>query len=84
MGILGGLHIGTRFPLRFRLLADPTRERTVGEDGEVAFAIGGVEMYCAGRRLTGKRERSIAMWFMLYGSWEEEAKAGSSTVSWSP
>ena len=75
MGILGDLHIGTRFPLRFRLIADPARERTLGDDGEVAFTIGGVELYCGDRRLTGGRERSIAMWFMLYGGWEEEARA---------
>lgn len=75
MGILGDLHIGTRFPLRFRLIADPTRERTLDGNGEVAFTIGGVELYCGDRRLIGKREQSIAMWFMLYGGWDEEATA---------
>jgi hypothetical protein len=75
MGLLGDLHVGTRFPLRFRLAADPERHRRIGEDGEVAFTIGGVELYCGGRRLIGKREWTIAMWFMLYGSWEEEATA---------
>lgn len=75
MGILGDMHVGTRFPLRFRVVADPTRERTLGADGEVAFTIGGVEFYCGDRRLTGKREWNIAMWFLLYGRWEEEATA---------
>jgi hypothetical protein len=75
MGTLGDVHIGTRFQLRFRLIADPSRQRTVRENGEVVFTIGGVEMYCAHRRLTGRRERSIAMWLMLYGSWEEKAMA---------
>ena len=75
MGMLGDLDVGTRFPLRFRLAADLTHERRLGEDGEVAFTIGGAELYCGDRPLTGKRERSIAMWFMLYGRWEEEATA---------
>jgi hypothetical protein len=75
MGILGDLHIGTRFPLRFRVVADPARERAVGDDGKVAFTIGDVELYCADRRLTGKRERNIAMWLLLYGEWQEEATA---------
>jgi hypothetical protein len=75
MGILGDLHVGTRFPLRFRLVADPTRRRTLGDDGEVAFTIGGVELYCGDRRLTGKREQTIAMWLMVYGGWEEGATA---------
>ena len=74
MGILGDLHIGTRFPLQLRVIADPAHKRTVGDDGEVAFRIRRVEMYCADQRLTG-RDWNIAMWFMLYGRWEEEATA---------
>jgi len=75
MGTLGDLHIGTRFPLRLRLIADPARERTLGDDGEVAFTIGGVELYCGDHRLTGGPEWNIAMWFMLYGKWEEDTAA---------
>ncbi len=74
LGILGDLHVGTRFPLRIRIVADPAHERAVGDDGEVAFRIARVEMYCADQRLTG-RDWNIAMWFMLYGDWEEDATA---------
>jgi hypothetical protein len=74
MGILGDLHVGTRFPLRIRVVADSAHKRTVGDDGEVAFTIGGVEMYCGDQRLTGP-EWNLAIWFMLYGDWEEEATA---------
>jgi hypothetical protein len=73
MVMLGDLHVATRFPLRFRLVADPMRPRRLRDDGEMAFTIGGVELHCGDRRLTGKREQSLAMWFMLYGDWEEEA-----------
>lgn len=73
MGILGDLHVGTRFPLRFRIVADPAHDRTVGDDGEVAFRIGGVEMYCGDQRLTG-REWNLAMQFMLYGDWAEDVR----------
>lgn len=74
MGILGDLHVATRFPLRIRIVADPAHKRTVADDGEVAFRIARVEMYCADQRLTG-RDWNIAMWFMLYGNWEEDATA---------
>ena len=75
MGILGDLHIATRFPLRLRLIADQTRRRTLGDDGEVEFTIGSAELSCGKRRLTSEREKSLAMWLMLYGGWEEEAAA---------
>ena len=74
MGILGDLHVGTRFPLRLRIVADPAHKRTLGADGEVAFTIAGVEMYSADQRLSG-REWDLAIWFMLYGDWKEEATA---------
>ena len=47
MGLLGDVHVATRFPLRFRLVADPSRERRLSDDGEVAFSIGGVEISAA-------------------------------------
>ncbi len=75
MGILGDMLVGTEFPLRFRIIADPGAERRLGKNGQVAFTIGGIEMYCRDRLLTKKREQSIAMWFMLYGPWEEKATA---------
>ncbi len=75
MAVLGDIHLATKFPLRFRLVADKRSPRRMGQDGKVAFTIGGVEMHYADRRLTEKREWSIAMWFMLYGSWEEDATA---------
>lgn len=32
-------------------------------------------MYSGDKRLTRKREQSIAMWLMLFGQWQEEATA---------
>lgn len=75
MGVLGDQHIATDLPLQFRLVANPKRERKVGEDGQVRFTIGAVEMYSGDHRLDRKRDQSIAMWLMLFGSWEEEATA---------
>ncbi len=65
MGMLGDLHVGTRFPLRLRLIADPTRKRTMGENGEVAFTIADVKLYCGKHRLAAEREKSLAMWLMV-------------------
>jgi hypothetical protein len=83
IGILGDLHVGTRFPLRFRLVADPTRERTLRDDGKVAFTIGGVELYSGDRRLTGTRERSLAMWLCSSATGKRRRRPSSAVASWS-
>lgn len=72
MAALGDVHLGTAFPLRLRLGVDQREPRRMNPDGTVAFTIGSVELYCADRSLTSKREISIAMFFMLYCSWEED------------
>lgn len=75
MSELGDLWVGTVSPLRLRFVADTASPRRVSGDGTVTFTIADVQVFCGDRQLTRKREQSIAMWFMLYGSWEEKATA---------
>ncbi len=69
MATLGDVTIGTTPPLVFRLLTDPEKPRRIGENGEVTFTIGQVELSCAGQLITEKEEQNLAFYFMLYGDW---------------
>ena len=72
MSILGDYMVGTVPPLRFRVLTDPTRPRHIDEDGQVVFAIGGIELYCGDTRITKPLEQRIALFLMMYGDWPSE------------
>ena len=48
--------------------------RRIGEDGNVVFTIGNVEIECAGKPVVDRSERRIATYLMFYGKWEYEAK----------
>src|SRR5712691_917989 len=69
MADLGDMQVGTRPPLIFRILTDPTKPRSVDAKGEVHFTIGGVELYCSGVRIESREERNLAYYFMLYSNW---------------
>ena len=71
VGALGDRTIGTRPPLRFRLLADPEKTSAVATDGTVNFTIGGVEMFCGEDEILDPTEQEIAWIFMQHGEWEE-------------
>jgi hypothetical protein len=69
MSILGDVHIGTKFPLCLRLLADKNKPRSVSTKCEAPFTIGAVELYCAGNTISDPIEQRIALFLMLYGDW---------------
>jgi hypothetical protein len=69
MADLGDMQIGTKPPLIIRILTDPAKPRDVDENGRVDFTIGGVDIYCGGKRIESKEERNLAFYFMLYGHW---------------
>ena len=72
MAVLGDHMIGTTPPLAVRFLADPTKPRKATPRQErVAFTIGGVEFFCAGRRVEDKLEKAIVNHFMLFGKWPQ-------------
>jgi hypothetical protein len=75
MSLLGDVHVGTTPPLRLRVVADTRFDRKLDADGNVQFTIGAVELYCAERKLTRNRESTVALALMLYGDWEEHARA---------
>lgn len=71
LGELGDRTIGTRPPLRFRLLPDPEKTSAVAPDGTVKITIGGVQMFCGDDEIIDPIEREIAWIFMQHGQWEE-------------
>ena len=72
MSVLGDYMVGTVPPLRSRVITDPTRPRHVDEDGQVVFAIGGIELHCGDTRITKPLEHRIALFLMMYGDWPGE------------
>lgn len=72
MARLGDVHLATIPPLKFRILSDPTSDRTIDPSGQVQFRIGGIELYCGTTRIDEPLEQSIALFIMLYGSWPSE------------
>ncbi len=70
LGELGDRTIGTRPPLRFRLLADPDKPSALTPDGTANFTIGGVQMFCGEEEILDPTEREIAWIFMQHGQWE--------------
>lgn len=68
--LLGDLTIGTKPPLRFRLLVDPAKPRSVGPDGVVSFTIERAALYSADTEIVDPTEQSIAWILMNLGEWE--------------
>lgn len=72
LSVLGDALVGARFPLRMRIVPDRGEPREVGADGETAFTVGDLELYCAGRLLTDAVDRDLAWRLMLFGEWVDE------------
>ena len=66
---LGDRMIGTRSPLRLRLTMDEARTSHVDSQGEVTFAIGGIQIFCADQEIVEPAEQEIVWIFMQYGRW---------------
>jgi len=75
MATLGDVLVGTRFPLRCRFVADPSKPRELDDEGRVEFTIGEIEFYCGQTLLSESIEQRIALFLMLHGDWEEKATA---------
>ena len=73
MGRLGEVMIGTLPRLRMRLVADRSKKRAATKRGddtdEVIFTVAAVEFYCGDNRIDDAKEKSLAYYFMMYGSW---------------
>ncbi len=71
LGRLGDMTIGTRAPLRLRLVMDPDQASPIGPDGEVQVVIGGSALYCEDREIVDATDREIAWVLMQHGEWRE-------------
>ena len=67
---LGDRTIGTRPPLKLRLIIDQAKPRTIGPDGIVSFTIERAALYSAGTEITDPTEQNIAWIFMNLGDWD--------------
>lgn len=72
MASLGDYSIGTRFPLSFIMLADPSKPRGLGSDGVGEFTVSGIDYYCADTRVVDRVEQRIAAHLMFWGDWQHE------------
>lgn len=70
MGRLGDVLVGTRWPLRLRVLADSSRPSTIGPDGRGTFTTGARELFCEDRKINSMREQQIALFLAFYGDWQ--------------
>ena len=72
LSALGDRTIGTRPPLRLRVLMDRQRTSAIDEQGKVTATIGGTVLYCEDEEITDLNEREIAWAFIQYGDWSED------------
>lgn len=71
MATLGDHMIATTPPLAIRVSADPSKSRKALTEGQFELTIGKVELFCGGRRVDDKLEKSIVNHFMLFGRWPQ-------------
>ena len=69
---LGDRTIGTRAPLRLRVVMDPQLTSAVDADGNVLATIDRVELFCGDERVTEPVEQEAAWVFIQYGDWQED------------
>lgn len=72
LGRLGDRTIGTKAPLRLRLITDPERTSPIADDGTVSITIGATQMLCDQAVLADPLEKEIAGIFMEHGEWQCE------------
>lgn len=66
---LGDRMIGTRPPLRLRLLVDSSKPRTLDAQGEAVVTLAGAKLFCAENEIVDPVEQSIAWIFIQFGNW---------------
>ena len=72
LAVLGDRMVGTKPPLKLRLLADSAETITVDaveHDGSFGFTIADAQLLCGEDEIVDSTEREIAWAFMLYGDW---------------
>jgi hypothetical protein len=76
MAILGDCLIGIPKPLALRFYTDPQKPRKLEANTHVRFTIGRCVFVCAGKEITDDFEKRLAMFFLLYGTWEDVEQPG--------
>lgn len=69
---LGDFMVGTTPPLALRVYSDESKPRAIGKDGRGVFTIKNVAVLAGEKEITDNDEKSLVIYFMLYGRWAEE------------
>ncbi|WP_044826991.1 hypothetical protein [Thalassospira sp. HJ] len=69
---LGDRQIGTRSPLRLRVLVDQSKPSNINEHDQASFTIGGVKLFSEDREILDANEQEVALTLMFYGDWLEK------------
>lgn len=72
LGALGDKLIGTRTPLKLRLVADPDRTSPIGPDGRATVVFGASELWSEDRLIRDDVEKDIAWTLIQHGEWVEQ------------
>jgi hypothetical protein len=67
--------IGTKAPLKLRLVANKEKTSEIGEDGQCMFTISDTQLYCSNNLILDKIEKDIAFQLIMSGKWQEEYSA---------
>jgi hypothetical protein len=67
---LGDRMLGTRPPLKLRLIVDRSKPHSLAPDGEARFWIGDVAVLCGDKIIHDPIEQRIAWTLMQFGDWE--------------
>ncbi len=74
MGLLGDMSIGLVPPLIFQVMTDPSKPRTIGDDGQVEFTIKKINVVAGGIILEDEDDQNLALSLMLFGDWPEDSR----------
>ena len=71
MNLLGDHMVGTIPPLALRFYADKSKPRSVNENGQVPFTIGGVSFLANGQEINDEFEKQLVWFFMMHSRWDK-------------
>lgn len=71
MNSIGDCLIGTVPPLSLRLYSDPSKPRSLDDNGNVSFTIGRAVICVGEKEIEDPLESKLAWFFMQYGKWDK-------------
>lgn len=72
MSTVGDYMLATIPPLKFIVLTDPNKKRTIGKDRKVGFTVSKIELYAKDILIKDKKESQIAFFLILNSDWTSD------------